>query len=84
MIRHWKKTLFEGAAGIFERGGKAVVAAEIAEDTVRELHAKIGGGAGRSQRFFITKAQALDRKVRRGMIETDLSRAVGRRTVPLC
>ena len=31
----------EGAAGIFERGGKAAVASEIAEDTVRDLHAKI-------------------------------------------
>ena len=30
-----------GAAGIFERGGK-VAAAEIDEDTVRDLHAKIG------------------------------------------
>ena len=33
--------LVEGAAGIFERGGQAAVAAEIAEDTVRDLHAKI-------------------------------------------
>jgi len=41
MIHQWKKALLEGAAGIFERG-KAVVSAEIAEDTVRDLHAKIG------------------------------------------
>ncbi len=41
MIHQWKKALLEGAAGIFERGGKTV-AAEIAEDTVRDLHAKIG------------------------------------------
>jgi transposase len=33
--------LLEGAAGIFERGGKAA-SSEIAEDTVRDLHAKIG------------------------------------------
>ena len=33
--------LVEGAAGIFELGGQAAVAAEIAEDTVRDLHAKI-------------------------------------------
>ena len=33
--------LLEGAAGIFERGGKAAATAEIAEDTVRDLHAKI-------------------------------------------
>jgi len=32
----------EGAAGIFEQGGQATVAAEIAEDTVRDLQAKIG------------------------------------------
>ncbi|MFN3643063.1 MAG: transposase [Gemmobacter sp.] len=42
MIHQWKKALLEGAAGIFERGGKAAEAAEIAEDTVRDLHAKIG------------------------------------------
>jgi transposase len=42
MIHQWKKALLEGAAGIFERGGKASAAAEIAEDTVRDLHAKIG------------------------------------------
>ena len=38
----WKKALLEGAAGIFERGGQAAAAAEIAEETVRDLHAKIG------------------------------------------
>ena len=32
----------EGGVGIFERGGKAAVAAEVAVDTVRDLHAKIG------------------------------------------
>ena len=42
MIHQWKKALLEGAAGIFERGGKLAVAVEIAEDTVRDLHAKIG------------------------------------------
>ena len=41
MIHQWKKALLEGAAGIFERGGKAAAAAEIAEDTVRDLHAMI-------------------------------------------
>ena len=30
-----------GASGIFERGGKAAVTAEIAEDRVHDLHAKI-------------------------------------------
>ena len=41
MIHQWKKALLEGAAGIFERGGKAAAAAEVADDTVRDLHAKI-------------------------------------------
>ena len=41
MIHQWKKALLEGAAGIFERSGKAA-AAEVADDTVRDLHAKIG------------------------------------------
>ncbi len=42
MIHQWKRSLPEGAAGIFERGGKAAEAAEVAEETVRDLHAKIG------------------------------------------
>ena len=45
MIHQWKTALLEGAAGIFERGAKAAATAEIAEiaeDTVRDLHAKIG------------------------------------------
>ncbi|MGV8988353.1 MAG: hypothetical protein ACOH2H_18945 [Cypionkella sp.] len=42
MIRQWKKALLGGAAGIFERGGKAAATAEVAEDTVRDFHAKIG------------------------------------------
>ena len=41
MIHQWKKALLEGAAGIFERGGKTATT-EIDEDTVRDLHAKIG------------------------------------------
>ena len=36
----WKQALLQGAAGILERGGKAAPA-EIAEDTVRDLHARI-------------------------------------------
>ena len=39
MIHQWKKALLEGAAGIFERGGKV---AATAEDTVRDRHAQIG------------------------------------------
>ena len=40
--RTMASALLEGAAGIFERGGRAAATAEIAEDTVRDLHAKIG------------------------------------------
>jgi transposase len=40
MIHQWKKALLEGAADIFERGGKK--AAEVDEEMVRSLHAKIG------------------------------------------
>lgn len=36
------KALLVGAAAIFERGGKVAATADIAEDTVRDLHAKIG------------------------------------------
>ena len=32
----------EGAARIFEQGGKAKATTEVAEDMVRDLHAKIG------------------------------------------
>lgn len=41
MIHQWKRSRLEGVAGLFERGGKA--AAEVAEETVRDLHAKIVG-----------------------------------------
>jgi len=41
IIHQRKKALLEGAAGIFERGGKVAAAAWIAEDTARDLHAKI-------------------------------------------
>jgi len=41
-IHQWKKALLEGAAGILERGGKAAATAEVAEDTVPDLHARIG------------------------------------------
>ena len=40
MIHQWKTALLDGAADIFERGGKK--APEIDEDTARSLHAKIG------------------------------------------
>ena len=49
MVRHWFKertdtsaagALLDGAADIFERGGKTAPSGD--EDTVRSLHAKIG------------------------------------------
>lgn len=42
MVHQWKEALLEGAAGFYERGGQAAATAEIAEETVRDLHAKIG------------------------------------------
>ena len=41
MTHQWKKALLEGALDIFERGSEKK-AAEVDEETVRELHAKIG------------------------------------------
>ena len=40
MIHQWKKSLLDGAADIFERGSRKP--AEVDEETVRDLHAKIG------------------------------------------
>ena len=40
MIHQLKKALLDGAADIFERGGKT--APVVDEDTMRSLHAKIG------------------------------------------
>ena len=40
MIHQWKKALLQGAADIFKRGGRRK--AEVDEETVRSLHAKIG------------------------------------------
>ncbi|MDZ7904400.1 MAG: IS3 family transposase [Cypionkella sp.] len=67
MIHQWKKALLEGAAGIFERGGQASANAEIAEETVRALHAKIGELAVAND-FLSRKLKPWIGK-RRGMIE---------------
>jgi transposase len=40
MIHRWKNVLLEGAADIFEWGGRKVL--EIDEETMRSLHVKIG------------------------------------------
>jgi transposase-like protein len=42
IIHQGKRSLLEGPAGIFERGGKAAAAAEVAEEAVRYLHANNG------------------------------------------
>ena len=41
MIHQWEKVLLDGAADIFERGGKTS-AAEVDEELVRSQQAKIG------------------------------------------
>lgn len=43
MIHRWMEVpAGRCCGGLFERGGKAAAGAEIAEDTVRDLHARIG------------------------------------------
>ncbi|WP_371398838.1 IS3 family transposase [Marinovum algicola] len=68
MIHQWKRALLEGASGVFERGNRKKP--EIDEEQVKELRAKIGELAV-ANFFFGTKAEALGREVRRGMIEPD-------------
>ncbi|WP_425454191.1 IS3 family transposase [Pelagibacterium sediminicola] len=68
MIHQWKRALLEGASGVFERGGRKKP--EIDDEQVKDLHAKIGELAVAND-FLFTKAQALGREVRRGMIEPD-------------
>ena len=41
MIHQWKRQLLDGASDVFERGRKGREAA-VDDETVRELHAKIG------------------------------------------
>ncbi len=41
MIYRWKHALPDGASDIFERGGRTKTR-EVSEETVTELHAKIG------------------------------------------
>jgi len=40
MIHQWKRSLLDGASGVFERGGKRTP--EIDAEQIKELHAKIG------------------------------------------
>ena len=40
MIHQWKRSLLDGAAGVFERGGKRTP--EIDAEQIKDLHAKIG------------------------------------------
>ena len=62
MIHQWKKALLEGAADIFERGGKKP--AEIDESAVRDLHAKIGELAVAND-FLSRKLKALNEAIHR-------------------
>ncbi|MHA1563998.1 MAG: transposase [Alphaproteobacteria bacterium] len=73
MIHQWKRALLEGAPGAFERGGKRHMPA-VDEATVKDLHAKIGRWLSPTN-FFGMKSQALDREVRRGIIDKDHPRA---------
>ena len=41
MIHQWKRALLDGASDIFERCGRTKTP-EVSEETVKELHAKIG------------------------------------------
>ena len=68
MIDSWKRSLLEGASGVFERCRKKVP--DIDEEQVKELHAKIGKLAVAND-FFVAKAQALGPEVRHSMIERD-------------
>lgn len=42
MVHHCKTALHEGTAGIFQLGGPLAAAAEMAEDAVRDVYARIG------------------------------------------
>jgi transposase-like protein len=81
MIHQWKKALLEGAAGIFERGGKAAATAEIAEDTVRDLHAKIGELAVAND--FCHESSSPRSGSEAGHDRANPSQAVGRGAVPV-
>ena len=68
MIPQWKASRLEGAAGLFERGGKAAATAVVVEGTVCDLHGGIGELAV-AHDLLGQKAQALDREVRHSIIE---------------
>ena len=80
MIHQWKRSLLEGAAGIFERGGKAAMAAEVAEETVRDLHAKIGELAVANDFCHESSSPGSESETRDGREEPP--KPVGRGTVP--
>ncbi|RDD70852.1 hypothetical protein [Paracoccus versutus] len=69
MTHQWKKAFLDGTADIFEQDSRKP-AAEVDEEMVRSLHAKIGELAV-ANNFFVTKARVVDRQVRWGMIERD-------------
>jgi len=80
MIHQWQRSLLEGAAGIFERGGKAAVAAEVAEETVRDLHAKLGELAVAND--FLSRKLSPGSASEAGHDRTPTFQAVSGRAVP--
>ena len=78
-IHQGKRAVLEGAVGIFERGGKAAIVAEIAEDTVRDLHAKIAELAVAN--VFCPESSSLGPGSEARDDRTKPSQAVGRGTV---
>ncbi|MGI9485368.1 MAG: transposase [Geminicoccaceae bacterium] len=62
MIHQWKKALLEGAPELFERGSSTK---EPAVDSSARKDRRADG----CQRFFVRKAQTVDRQVRRSMVE---------------
>jgi len=53
MIHQWKRTLLEGASGVFERGGRK--APVVDDEQVKDLHAKIGELAVTNDFFLARK-----------------------------
>ena len=66
MVQEQWRALIEGESDIIERGGKKK--ADVDEETVRTLHAKIGELAVAND-FFVAKAQAVDRQAKQAMTE---------------
>lgn len=66
MINHWRRSLLKSLTGIFKS------AAELAEDVVHDLYAKIGELPVAND-FFVQKARAQHWGMRRRIMRTDPS-----------